>query len=112
MNKQNKTVSLIGFATKAGKVTFGCELTVGNVRKNKKNGVVLMLCSSDASENTKKRVFDCGAYHKVPVLCLEFTSSELASVTGKLHSVAVIGITDSGFARAISESVVRKDGVQ
>lgn len=101
----SKLASYIGLATKAGKVVFGCELTVENVRKNKKNGVMLMLCSSDSSLNTKKRVFDCGAYYHIPVRTLELTSSELARITGKMHSVAVIGITDRGFCQAIEKCI-------
>lgn len=105
MGAPSKTVSLIGFATKARRITFGTELTVGTVRKGKKNGVYLMLYASNASENTKKRVRDCGAYHHVPVMELLETSSELADITGKLHPVVVMGITDEGFASAIAKSL-------
>ena len=104
MGAPSKTVSLIGFATKARKITFGTELTVSTVRNQKKNGVYLMLYASDASENTKKRVRDCGSYHHVAVIELAETASELARITGKLHSVAVMGITDEGFATAIVKS--------
>ena len=103
-----KTVSLIGFATKAGKLTFGCELTVGNVRKKKKNGVQMMLCASDASDNTKKRVYDCGAYYGIPTVTLPISCAELSRITGKLHAVAVIGVTDDGFRRAIENSLAQE----
>ena len=105
MSAPSKTVSLIGFATKARKITFGTELTVGTVRKGKKNGVYLMLCASDASDNTKKRVRDCGAYHHVPVMELKETAMEIARLTGKLHPIAVMGIADEGFASAIAKSL-------
>lgn len=105
MGAPNKVLSLIGFATKARKITFGTELTVGTVRKGKKGGVYLMLYASNASENTKKRVIDCGAYHKVPVKELAETSDELARMTGKLHPVVVMGIADEGFASAIMKSL-------
>ena len=103
MGSRDKVASLIGFATKAGKLTFGCELTVGSVRQRKRNGAILMLCASDASENTKKRVYNCGAYYKVPVGILGMTGDELSSVTGKQNFVAVIGVTDAGFADAIQK---------
>ena len=106
MGAPSKTVSLIGFATKARKITFGTELTVGTVRKGKKkDGVFLMLYASNASENTKKRVRDCGAYHKVAVMELSETSDEIAKITGKLHPVVVMGIADEGFASAIAKSL-------
>ena len=105
MGAPSKTVSLIGFATKARKITFGTELTVSTVRKGKKNGVYLMLFASNASENTKKRVRDCGAYHHVPVMELTETSLEIARITGKLHPVVVMGIADEGFASAIAKSL-------
>ena len=105
MGAPSKTLSLIGFATKARKITFGTELTVSTVRKGKKNGVYLMLYASNASENTKKRVRDCGAYHHVPVMELAEASDELAKITGKLHPVVVIGIADEGFASAIAKTL-------
>ena len=105
MGAPSKTVSLIGFATKARRLIFGTEMTVRTVRQEKKHGVYLMLCASDASENTKKRVRDCGAYHNVPVAVLGETAAELARITGKLHSVAVIGVADEGFATAIARTL-------
>jgi len=105
MIKRSKTVSLIGFATKAGKLTIGTELTVETVRSRKRNGVCLMLCASNASENTKKRVKDCGTYYNVPVIVLNETTEELSHITGKLHAVAVIGVADEGFAKAIRDSL-------
>ena len=106
MSAPSKTVSLIGFATKARRITFGTELTVSTVRQEKKkNGVYLMLYASNASENTKKRVRDCGAYHHVQVLELSETSDELARITGKLHPVVVMGIADEGFAKAIAKTL-------
>ena len=101
-----KIRSLIGFATKAGKVVFGCEMTVAGVRKHNKNSPRLMICASDASENTKKRIRNCSAYHNVPMLVSEFSSGELSAITGKLHSVAVLGITDEGFVKAIQDNAV------
>lgn len=107
MKARSREASLIGIATKAGKLVFGCELTVKNVRsENKRTPVLLMLCSSDAAQNTKKRVYDCGAYYGVTVKTLKLTSAELAELTGKLHSVAVIGVTDAGFSRALLECIV------
>lgn len=103
MGAPSKVVSLIGFAAKARKITFGTELTVSTVRKGKKNGVYLMLYASNASENTKKRVMDCGAYHHVPVIELAEDSAEIARITGKLHPVVVMGIADEGFASAIAK---------
>lgn len=105
MSTVNKTLSLIGFATKARKILFGAELTVKAVRKGKNSGVYLMLYASDASDNTKKRITDCGAFHNVPAIMLEQTSAELSKLTGKLHAVAVMGIADEGFAKAIMKSL-------
>ena len=99
--QEEKLAALIGFATKAGRVLFGCEQCVSGVRKQKKNGVQLLLCSADASANTKKRVYDCAAFYRVAVQTLPFSSEALAQMTGKAHPIAVIAITDSGFAAAI-----------
>ncbi|MBR2460777.1 MAG: ribosomal L7Ae/L30e/S12e/Gadd45 family protein [Clostridia bacterium] len=105
MSEIIKTKSLIGFATKAGKITFGTELTVGTVRKKGKKRVFLMLCASDAAPNTQKRAYDCGAYYDIPVKTLMLTVAELSAITGKSHPIAVIGIIDPGFAEAISRAL-------
>ena len=109
MMARSKTVSYIGFATKAGRITIGTEITLETVRKGKSKKVFLVLCASDASNNTKKRVTDCGAYYKVPVRELGETISDLSKITGKVRAVAVIGITDEGFANAILKSLVQND---
>ena len=48
-------------------------------------------------------------YYDISVKELKETASELSDITGKLHPVAVMGITDEGFASAITKTLEQPD---
>lgn len=54
----DKALSMIGLATKAGKIASGEFAVESAVRKGK---AVLVIIASDASDNTKKSFNDMGA---------------------------------------------------
>lgn len=91
---------MLGFATKAGKLRFGADTVLGNLRG--RDAPCLVLTTADASENTKKRVHDkCGSAG-VRFSALPLTSEEAGHITGRAAPVAVIGVYDEGFASLIS----------
>ncbi len=98
-----KVISLIGIAKKAGKVLNGTERVVDSVRKKEKNGVKLLLCSADASQNTVKRIGNTSSFYKIPFYTLSIDKSELGRITGSDSLVSVIGITDAGFCKAMTD---------
>ena len=100
---ETKVISLIGIAKKAGKVLSGTDRVVESTRKREKNGVKLLLCSADASQNTLKRIGNTSAFYGVPFYKLSIEKSELARITGSDALVSVIGITDAGFCKAMTE---------
>lgn len=102
-DSKTKVLSLIGIAKKAGKLITGTEKTVESVRSGKKNGVKLLLCSADASQNTLKRINNTSSYYSIPFFRLWIDKEELARITGSDSLVSVIGITDDGFCKAITE---------
>ena len=56
----DKALSMIGLATKAGKIASGEFAVESAVRKGK---ACLVIIASDASDNTKKSFNDMGAYY-------------------------------------------------
>ena len=100
---EKKVISLIGIAKKAGKVLAGTDRVVESIRKKDKNGVRLLLCSVDASQNTLKRIGNTSAFYSVPFYKLTVDKDELARIIGSDALVSVIGITDAGFCKAMTE---------
>lgn len=88
---------ILGLAKRANKVVLGTEITINSVRRNK---VKLVLLATDASENTKKLVYDKTNYYNVKVL-EELSSLELSSSLGKKNNIMVVGITDHGFSNLL-----------
>ena len=100
---ETKVISLIGIAKKAGKVLSGTERVVDSIRKKEKNGVKLLLCSADASQNTLKRIGNTSSFYSIPYYKLSVSKDELARIIGSDSLVSVIGITDVGFCKAMTD---------
>lgn len=92
----NKIYSLLGLATKAGKVVSGEFAT----EKSVKSGTAwLVLVAEEASDNTKKLFNDKCKFYEVPVYCFG-TKDMLGHAIGKAMRSS-LAITDEGFAKAI-----------
>ncbi len=94
--KNNKTLSLLGLASKAGKVISGSEVVIKAIQKNQ---VYLVLIAKDASENTKKKIIDKCTYYNVTHK-ITYNSDELGKSIGK-ESRKVVAITDRGFSNKL-----------
>ena len=91
-----KSLRMLGLATRAGKVITGAEL-VSKALQNKK--IHLIILANDAKESTAKLFFGSN----VPVVRLG-NKETLGKMTGKeIRSVA--GITDKNFAEVILKEV-------
>lgn len=97
MNNQ-KILSLIGLAAKAGKVVSG-EFTVEKALKQQR--AFLVLIAEDASANTKKKFRDMSTYRRIPIYFL-YDKSRLGHAVGKEYR-ASLAITDRNFAGAIQK---------
>ena len=93
---QNKVMSLLGIAMKAGKVASG-EFSVEKSIKEKK--AYLVLVAMDASDNTKKMFRNMCTFYEVPYY--EFgKKEELGHALGK-EMRASLAIQDEGFSKAV-----------
>lgn len=97
------TLSMLGLAKKAGRLVVGTPQVCGALQGG---GVHLVLYSSAASENTKKRILDRSAYYGVHALPLDASPETLAARVGKTGAVAALAVADAGFARAIETRMV------
>lgn len=89
---------MLGLCRKAGKVVPGVEM----IEKSKKK-CVLLVSACDVSERTARKIKE----FNIKTIHTDMTKDELGSALG-LGNVAVIGITESGFATALES----KQGVQ
>ena len=96
----NKILSLISLATKAGKTVSG-EFSVEKAVKEKK--ALLVIVSNEAYERSKKMYSDMCTYHNVP-LCFFGSKDELGHFTGK-EIRASVAILDEGFKNAITKQI-------
>ena len=100
---------MIGLARRAGKLVFGTEMVRDAVRseKNENSGKrpLLVFVSSDASENTLKRISDCCFFYSVPLVKADVTSEELGRMIGKTSDVACVAMTDKNMSDAVKGKI-------
>ncbi len=92
----NKIYSMLGLASKAGKLASGEDVVRNSIRQGK---VKLLIISEDASENTKKRFLNASEYYKVQVI-IWGSKEQLGSSIGKSDR-SVIGINDDNFKKSV-----------
>lgn len=99
INENQRILSLLGFAKKAGKLVSGqgnCENAI------KGNKALLILLSGDVSENTKKHFSDMATFRNVPIYL--FSQDSLGLAIGKEEHKTVV-VTDKGFSEAIIKEI-------
>ena len=90
-------LKLLGLAYRAGKIVLGEEV-LHQIRK-----VRLLFLASDISEGSRERYLKKCHYYDIPFIDVCDTE-ELSSALGK-NNVKVIGVTDKGFADALSKKI-------
>ena len=96
----DKVLSMIGLATRAGKIAAG-EFSVEKAVKSGR--AVIVIVAEDASNNTKKLFTNMCAHYNVP-LCIYGAKETLGHATGK-EVRASLAILDPGFSEAILKLV-------
>lgn len=96
----SKILSLIGLATKAGKIVSGEFSTEKSVKTG--NGF-LVVVAEDASENTKKKFRNMCSFYQVPIYFYGDKES-LGRAMGKEYR-ACLAVQDENFAKAIMKEL-------
>lgn len=96
MKNNNKVLSLLGLATKAGKVASGEFSTEKSVKTGK---CFLVLVADDASQNTRKKFQNMCDFYEVPIYFIA-NKEELGRFCGKEFR-ASLAVQDENFAKAM-----------
>ena len=96
MKNNNKVLSLLGLATKAGKVASGEFSTEKSVKTGKG---FLVLVADDASQNTRKKFQNMCDFYEVPIYFIA-NKEELGRFCGKEFR-ASLAVQDENFAKAM-----------
>ena len=96
----SKALSMIGLATKAGKVASGEFSTEKEVKSAR---AYLVIVAGDASENTKKKFRNMCSFYEVPIFFFSDKES-LGRAMGKEYR-ACLAVQDENFAKAIMKEV-------
>lgn len=102
MAQNNKVSSLLGLATKAGKVFSGEFMTEKMV---KSGNAYLVMIAEDASDNTKKKFRNMCEFYEVPI-CFFSEKISLGHAMGK-ELRASLAVVDEGFAKAIKKQLAQ-----
>lgn len=93
----NKILTLLGFAAKAGKLSFGFEAVTGSIRAGRSH---LAVIASDISAKTSKEINFHADKNSVKVILLDGIDIQaVSSAVGR--KCGVISVNDSGFAEAL-----------
>lgn len=95
---QNRVLSLISLATRAGKTVSGEFSTEKQV---KAGAAALVIVADDASDNTKKKFQNMCDFYEVPI-CFYADKDVLGHAMGK-EMRASLAILDEGFAKGIQK---------
>lgn len=101
---QNKILSLIGLATKAGRTVSG-EFTTE--REVKAGRAKLVIVAVSASDNTKKKFTNMCTFYNVPIFFYK-EKEELGHAMGK-ELRASLAVLDDGFAKTLIKLLGEQD---
>ena len=103
---QNKALSMIGLATKAGKVASGEFCTEKEVISGR---AYLVIVADDASDNTKKKFQNMCDFYQVPIYFYK-DKDTLGHAMGKEFR-ASLAILDEGFADGIQRELKNREDI-
>ena len=98
--RQDKVLSLLSLAQRAGKVKSGEFMTEKTVKSRKAS---LVIVAEDASENTRKEFTDMCTHYKVPIYLFS-NKAQLGHAIGKEFR-ASLAVADEGFASEMKKQL-------
>ena len=108
--KEQKALSLLGFAVRAGRVAVGVPAICEALKKGDSRAPLLVLSASDAAPNSKKRIADRTAYYGVAHITLGITAATLAHAVGKQGlDIVAVGVAEPHLAAQIKEELQKEE---
>lgn len=96
---------MLGFAMRAGKLLIGTELICNGMAKRDAGGIKLVVISSSASDNTKKKLMTKSEFYSIKAVTVNIDTDKLGALLGKSYAPAAVAVCDEGFAKEILKSV-------
>ena len=97
----DKILTLLGFATKAGKLSYGFDAVKTSLSQNKSK---LVLIANDVSSKSKKEVLFFGDKFKTEVYVLnEYNMEIISHAVGK--KCGIVSVNDSSFATGLLSAI-------
>lgn len=103
----DRVLSMIGLATKAGKTVTGEFMSEKAVKEGK---ACLVIVASDASDNTKKKFINMCSYYQVTIR--EYANKVLLGNACGKEFRATLAILDKGFADSILKKMISYDNLE
>ena len=98
----NKTLSLLGFASKSGNLSYGFASCLEALGRKKAK---LIICAKGLSEKTKKEI----TFHaeKVSIEVLTLKNVDIFTLSNSIgHKCGVISVNEIGFAKSLKEEIL------
>ena len=94
-----KTLNALGLSARARGLILGTPMICDALQSPRKPRLVV--CASDNSENTAKRLSDRCAFYGVPTVMLECDGERLAHAVGKTARLAAVAVSDENLCRLV-----------
>ena len=97
----DKILTLLGFAAKAGKLSYGFDAVKTALTKNKST---LVLTACDVSQKSQKEVlFFCDKYNSKSIFLSDYNMETLSRAVGR--KCGILSVNDSSFSEGITKAV-------
>ncbi len=94
----DKLLTLLGFAAKAGRLSYGMNACIGSVRSKKAK---LVLVCGDISDKSKKEIaYHCTKFSAEMKILGDYDTHAVTAAVGR--KCGILSVNDSSFADAIS----------
>lgn len=99
---KDKILTLCGFASKAGKLSFGATATKTAIKTRRAK---IVLCTEDISEKSLKEINFFASKNNIEVLTLkEIGIADFSKAVG--HKCGIISVNEKGFAQSLKEEIL------
>lgn len=96
-----KVLGVLGLARRARRLVSGTQIVCDSLKERK---ALFVAVASDASDNTKKRLFDRCAFYKKQIIILPVSSEALGAAIGRGGDCAAVALTDASFVNAVAKA--------
>ena len=101
----DKVLTLLGFASKAGKLSFGMDSVTTTLSQKKSK---LVLISNDVSPKSVKEIkFHCEKHNVTAIVLSEYDMQTLTHAVGK--KCGIVSVNDQSFSHGLISAISREE---